>query len=416
MQHMQNLLTWLSRRRFPYEPLITVEISKSRLLHNLAEFRKLAPRPTLAPKGAVAPVLKSNAYGHGLLEVANILEKTAKKGGKKNSDGIPFFIVDSYFEAVALRARRIKTPLLIIGYTRPEAMMRSRLHDVAFTVTSLGGLESLSVARSNVRVHIKVDTGMRRQGIMPEEAEKAIGIIRDNPSIILEGVCSHLSDADNGDESFTESQIHIWNRIAKKFREAFPSLKYTHLAATDGHYFSHDIEANVSRLGIGLYGLSENQTLTAKLDLRPVMEMKTVISQVKDLKTGESAGYGRTFKAYEDMTIATIPVGYFEGIDRRLSSRIDGAGSTENGFIQVGPGRVPCPIIGRVSMNITTIDISKIGLSKVHGGAKIGDTAIVISNNATDPNSIVSIAKKCGTISYEIAVKIPAHLKRVIVD
>jgi alanine racemase len=241
-----NLLTRLSRRRFPYEPLITIGISRSRLVHNLNEFRKLAPN------GAVAPVLKSSAYGHGLLEVAKILEN-----GKKKEDGqIPFFVVDSYFEAIALRAKRIKTPLLVIGYTRPEIIARSRLKNVAFTITGMENLEHLPREnRRMMHVHLKIDTGMRRQGIMPEEADRAIEIIKGNNSIVLEGICSHLCDADDADESFTESQIHIWNRIAKKFRDTFPSLRYWHLAATDGHYFGHDIDANVSRLGIGLVRL-----------------------------------------------------------------------------------------------------------------------------------------------------------------
>ena len=396
---MKDLLTKLSRRRFPYEPLITIEISRSRLIHNLNEFKKMAPKSESFPEGAVAPVLKSNAYGHGLMEVAQAL---------KHED-VPFFVVDSYFEAIALRSGGFKSALLIIGYTRPEIIARSRLKNIAFTVTGMETLEHLPQEnRRAMRIHLKLDTGMRRQGIMPEQADRAIEIIKANNSIVLEGLCSHLCDADDADESFTESQIHIWNRVAQKFRDVFhSSLKYTHLAATDGHYFGHDIEANVSRLGIGLYGLSENAVLTSKLDLRPVLEMKTIVTGVKHLKEGETVGYDRTFKATTDMTIATVPVGYFEGVDRRLSN---------NGIILIGTNRVQCPIVGRVSMNITSVDVSKVAGHGDTTGIKIGDTAVVISNNAADPNSIVSMAQKCGTISYEVAVKIPGHLKRVVVD
>lgn len=395
---MKDLLTKLSRRRFPYEPLITIEISRSRLAHNLNEFRKLAPKSESFPEGAVAPVLKSNAYGHGLMEVAQALKH----------EEVPFFVVDSYFEAVALRSGGFKAALLVIGYTRPETIAKSRLKNVAFTVTGMETLEHLPQENHRtMHIHLKIDTGMRRQGIMPEEIDRAIEIIKGNNSIILEGLCSHLCDADDADESFTESQIHVWNHAAKKFRDTFPSLRYWHLAATDGHYFGHDIDANVSRLGIGLYGLSENSVLTAKLDLQPVLEMKTIVTGVKQLKEGEAIGYGRTFKATTDMTIATVPVGYFEGVDRRLSS---GPDASKIGQIQVGPNRTPCPIVGRVSMNITSVDISKTA------GVKIGDTAVVISNNATNPNSIVSMAQKCCTITYEIVVKIPEHLKRVVVE
>lgn len=405
---MRNLIHWLSRRRFPYEPLITVEISQSRLVHNLNEFRKLAP------SGYIAPVLKSNAYGHGLYEVARMLEREAHVShplrhppASGGGGQIPFFIVDSYFEALALRARRVKKPLLVIGYTRPETMMRTRLKDVSFVVTSLETLKKISelpfhyFARKAVNIHLKIDTGMRRQGIMPEEIKEAIEIIRDTSSVSLEGVCSHLSDADDPDESFTDGQIHIWNNAVREFRTHFPKIRFSHLSNTDGHRFTKDIEANISRLGIGLYGLSENPEINKQLDLLPVMTMKTIITGVKKLKPGETVGYGNTFKASQDMTIATIPVGYYEGLDRRLSN---------SGSVLVGESRVSCPIIGRVSMNITTIDIT--GVPDV----TIGTSVIVISDDPKDRNSIVNMARACGTISYEISVKIPAHLKRVITD
>ena len=135
--------------------------------------------------------------------------------------------------------------------------------------------------------------------------------------------------------------------------------------------------------------------------------MKTLITGIKMLMRGETVGYGNTFKAEKDMCIATIPVGYYEGLDRRLSN---------NGAVQVETAagkRVICPIIGRISMNITTIDASALpGICGLHMNMPV----TVISNNPADPNSIASLAKRCGTITYEIAVKIPPHLKRVIVD
>ena len=381
-----KLLTWLSRRRFPYEPLITVEISRSRLLHNLNEFRKLAP------DGSVAPVLKSNAYGHGLFEVASILE---------HEKDIPFFIVDSYFEAVALRAKHIQTPILIIGYTRPETIVESRLKDVSFTVTGLETLEAIKEAHGSISIHLKIDTGMHRQGILPEEADKAISLIKANPHLFLEGICTHLNDADNSDYSYTRNQIALWNGLAKKFRDAFPTLRYVHASATDGHQFTETIDANVSRLGIGLYGLSENQEISKKAGLQPVMSVKTIITGVKRLKRGETVGYGNTFKAEKDMMIATIPFGYFEGLDRRLSNK---------GAVEVGQSKVLCPIVGRVSMNITTIDVS------TASNAKIGDEVIVIGDDPAKKNSFAEIAELCDTITYEGAVRIPEHLKRSVVD
>ena len=382
---MRNLITWLSKRRFPYEPLITVEVSKSRLLHNLNEFRKIAPH------GVVAPVLKSNAYGHGLMEIAHIL---------RDEKNIPFCVVDSYFEAVALRAKGFKLPLLVIGYTRPDTIERSHLRDTVFTITSIDTLRSIENIEHLVRIHLKIDTGMHRQGIMPAEIDQAVTMIASNPLIKLEGVCSHLSDADNIDPSWTEGQIHIWNTAIKKIRNAFPLIKYTHLSATDGHRFSKEIDANVSRLGIGLYGLVDNASFKPPLNLKPVLEIRTIITGIKKAHTNDTVGYGNTFKAEKDMTLATIPAGYFEGIDRRLSNK---------GSLLLGHSEVLCPIVGRVSMNITTIDVSH------DSTVKIGKPVVIISNDSSKPNSIQAIAKLCGTITYEIAVHIAQSLKRVVV-
>jgi len=383
---MRNLITWLSKRRFPYEPLITVEISKSALLHNLNEFC------TIAPHGIVAPVLKSNAYGHGLMEIGHIL---------RDEKNIPFCIVDSYFEAVALRARGFKIPLLVIGYTRPDTIQRTRLPHTVFTITSLDTLRHIEDVERNIRIHLKIDTGMHRQGITLNEIDTAITMIASNPLIRLEGVCSHLSDADNSDPSWTEGQIRAWNTAIKKLKAAFPLIKYTHLSATDGHRFSKDIDANVSRLGIGLYGLVDGSSFNPSLNLKPALEIKTIITSIKKIHTNDTVGYGNTFKAEKDITIATIPAGYFEGIDRRLSNK---------GAVLLGHSEVACPIVGRVSMNITSIDVSH------DPTVTIGKPVTIISNDNSKPNSIQAIAKLCDTITYDIAVHIAPSLKRVVVE
>lgn len=344
----------------------------------------------MASNCKVAPVLKSNAYGHGLVEAATVLQ----------NQEIPFFVVDSYFEAVALRAKGITIPILVIGYSRPEIIASSRLKRVVFTVTSLDTLRMIAkYPKVRSSVHIKIDTGMHRQGILPEDVDEASSILKQNPQIHLEGVCSHFSDADNLDGSFTAIQIREWNYIADKLKSVFPNIKYFHVSNTDGSRLANSIKANIVRVGIGLYGLVSGNQFSPKLNILPVMKMRTIITDVKHLKKDETVGYGNTFIAKNDMLIATIPVGYFEGLDRRLSN---------TGKVLVGREKIPCPIIGRISMNITIIDVS--GLPDT----KIGDEVTVIDDNTNSPNSIISIAQQCNTIPYEIAVKIPAHLKRVV--
>jgi len=362
-----------------YNPLINVLISKSNLINNLNEFK------ANYPKVSFAPVLKSNAYGHGLVEVAKILDKEDK----------PFFVVDSLFEAKTLRENDIKSEILIIGYTSPENISANKLAGISFTFTSLNQLSVFAQTINKItKIHLKIDTGMHRQGIVFEEVTNVIKIIKNNPNIILEGICSHLADADNQDSSFTKKQIENWNKAVKIFKENFDSLKYFHLSATAGTKYSENIESNVARLGIGLYGAIETN-----IKLKPVLEMQTIISSIKTIQKEESVGYNLTYKSVAESKIATVPAGYFEGVDRRLSNC---------GFFKIGKNF--CPIIGRVSMNITSIDISNIP------EAKEGNRVIILSNNPEDKNSAVNIAKTASTIPYEILIHIPQHLKRVVVD
>jgi alanine racemase len=340
----------------------------------------------MTPHRQVAPVLKSNAYGHKIDLIAHELE----------NEHVPFYIIDSYFEAEALRNEGIKTPLLVIGYVREESINNSRLKNIVYVISSLDSLRSI---KKKTRIHLKIDTGMCRQGILPSERSEAVSIIQNNQNIILEGICSHFSDADSTDTSFTNKQIKIWNDTVEYFKQKFKFIKYFHISASEGHIYK-DAYTNMTRLGIGLYGLTNINGLI----LKPVLEMKTIITSIKKIKKGDQVGYGRTFTADRDMTIATLALGYYEGVDRRLSNigfvKIIDKNNLEN-F---------CPIIGRVSMNITIIDISKVS------GIEIGNEVIVISKNKTDKNSVENIAKLCSSIPYEIVVHIPQHLKRIVVE
>ena len=233
---VRAFLRALRKRRFPYEPLIEVRIQKDALLHNLKTFQQLKTGI------AVAPVLKSNAYGHGLVAVAQVLD----------GEGLPFFCVDSYFEALILRNEGILTPILIIGYTPVETILESRLADVAFGIIGLEDLRSLAaLALSPVVLHLKVDTGMHRHGISPSEIEDAYALIRANKHIVLEGVYSHLADADTPHSAHAAAQIDVWNEAVSHVRAQMPDVRFFHLSATAGAFYAEKIDANVMRLGIG---------------------------------------------------------------------------------------------------------------------------------------------------------------------
>jgi len=372
-----DFLRSIKRKINYHQPLIEVLIYKNNLLHNLHEFQNKFS------KVEFAPVLKSNAYGHGLVEVAKILQ----------NENVPFLVIDSLFEARALRSAGIKKDLLIIGYVRPEEIVKNKLKNVSFVVVSLEQLQEITNAENKIIIHLKIDTGMHRQGILMSEVDEAIDLIKNNKNLELQGVCSHLADADFENSEFNEKQIEVWNSVVEKIREKF-SIKYFHVSASSGVKFLDQLNCSLVRLGIGLYGFNQGNS---ELNLKPVLEMQTIITGIKKIKAGESVGYNATFTTEKDMTIATIPVGYFEGIDRRLSN---------SGFVKYKDDF--CKILGRVSMNIISIDVSDLPEIKTN------DKIIAISSNSQDKNSVLQIAKTCNTISYEVLVKIPQHLKRII--
>jgi alanine racemase len=287
-------------------------------------------------------------------------------------------------------------PILVIGYTPLENILENRLDDVAFCVVGLESLQEVAHSlKAKTKIHLEIDTGMHRHGIMPEEIGAAAALVRSNPHIALEGVYSHLADADTPGSAHVELQVRRWNEAVKEVRKHFPHIKYIHCAATAGSAHLAKMEGNVMRLGLGLYGVN---AASMKLDLHPALEMRTRITSLRTVGPGESVGYNATFTASKEMRIASIPAGYTEGMDRRLSNK---------GIALVR--EKPCSIVGRVSMNISSIDVSAIP------DVKVGEKATVISKDPGAPNSVEKIAAVCGTIPYEILVHIPAHLRRVIV-
>jgi alanine racemase len=377
-----NIIRRLRARILPINlpSLITIYIDKEAILHNLQEYRQAYPELEFAP------VLKSNAYGHSLVSVARVLD----------SQKLPFLIVDSYYEARLLRDNNIKSPILIIGYVEPNIILQSRLFKISFCITSLEQLRQLAHSNTPIELHLKIDTGMHRQGIMRSEMDEAIMIFKQNPNLNLQGIASHLADADNSQSQSVKKQLKNWEQVQESLTQAFSNITYTHISATAGvlHTKSQSTH-NLARLGLGLYGISIIDN--PKVNLRPALSMQTIISGVKSIKKGDSVGYNNTFTAPRDVLIATIPAGYAEGVDRRLSN-----------IGQVEVNGILCPIVGRVSMNITTIDVSNV--SQV----KLGDSVTIISNDNSSPISVNSIAKICNTIPYEILVHIPAHLRRVL--
>jgi alanine racemase len=377
-------LTRPLRNKFDrHTPLITVSISKENLLHNLQVYKKKYPNLSFAP------VLKSNAYGHGLVPIAQILD----------TEDIAFFMVDSYFEARTLRHSGIRSRILVMGYVDPEEIARNSLRTTDYTIVDREQLLELArIAQKPIRLQLKIDTGMHRQGILPEDIEMVLTAIQSNSNLKLVGVGSHFADADNPDSDENNIvQLARWKKALAQVEEAFPLPLFKHIAATKGVRFGSESGTNVARLGIGLYGF--DTSIEGGKGLRPVLELRTRISSLREVPAGDFVGYNATHKAKTPIIVATIPLGYFEGIDRALSGR--GSMKVRN---------VSCPIIGRVSMNMSSIDVTAVP------AAKRGDVVVAISRDPSDSNSLEHIALLAGGAEtlYTLLVHIPQHLKRVV--
>lgn len=334
----------------------------------------------------IAPVLKSNAYGHGLAVIAELLDK----------ENIAFLMVDSLYEARVLRKSGIRSQVVVMGYVRPEDIASSTLHKVSYAVTDIEQLRTLSIeVSSSVCIHLKLDTGMHRQGILPADLEEAISLLQSNKHLVLEGVTTHLADADNPEDSFTRSQLSLWEEGLSRLEGAFGTVQYRHATATKGASWSREYPMNVIRAGMGLYGYDTSPSAT--LSLSPVLSMRSLITSIREVPVGEAVGYNTTWHAARPSRIATIPAGYYEGIDRALSNK---------GMLQVRG--VSVPIVGRVSMNMVSIDVTDVP------DVSRGDTVTLISRTPEDPNSVRSMAQLAETSPYVILAHLPTHLFRTV--
>jgi alanine racemase len=373
-----------------HRPLIEVSISHDNLLHNLHTYQNKYPSLSFAP------VLKSNAYGHGLAVIARLLD----------TQKIPFFMVDSFYEARALRRAAVSSPILIMGYVQPAEMAQSTLKKIDFAIVDIQQLRDVvqlaAKGRSKrpIRIHLKIDTGMHRHGLVPKNIDEAIVMLDRHPRLRVVGVCSHLADADTPNSMHTADQVRVWNEVSQKLTTAFPSIEFQDIAATKGVGAENVVGTNVARLGIGLYGFDTSPD--GSTDLRPVMEVRSLISSIRDVQPNDFIGYNATYTATSPRRIATVPIGYFEGVDRRLSNK---------GSMLVRG--VVCPIVGRVSMNMTSIDVTDV-LDVARG-----DVVTVISRNPSDLNSVENIAAICSIGDYKetpyvTLVHVQQHLKRVV--
>ena len=364
-----------------YEPLNRIEVSVSNLAAN---YNYLS---SINENIKVAPVLKSNAYGHGLTLIANYLDKFEA----------PFLCVDSLYEAYELLKKNVTTPVLIVGYINPISLHTKKL-PFSFAVYDYERIDALNKYQQNAKIHIFVDTGMHREGIQLEELAEFVKYIKSKTNLEIEGLMSHLGMSDHPENPMTRNQVNNFIKAQEIFSDLNIKPKWIHLGNSSALLNNEKYPGklgNVVRIGLAFYGIDPEFKDRA---LKPVLSLITQVSQIKELNIGEKVGYDYTFSAVKKMKIAILPIGYFDGIDRRLSNK---------GFVKIK--NKYCKIVGRVSMNITTVDVTHIQ------DLRVGDKAIMFSNIKKDKNSIENLAKASGAIQYELPVHLDSSIKRVVV-
>lgn len=366
------------------------EIHLDRARRNIEKIKSLLPEKT-----KLMAVVKANAYGHDDETMSKLF----------SSMGIEHFAVSNIHEAEKLRSYGIKGDILILGYTSPEYSEELSKFDIINTIVSYDHAKAMSdSAKSPIRIHIKLDTGMGRIGLKnnsPIETADEIEKIFALKNIIVEGMFTHFAVADSDDESdisYTELQRDFILAVNDELIKRGINIPAVHFLNSAGGTYYPDERSSFARFGVMLYGLMPNFKKALPFDLEPVMELKAEVSYVKEIKKGENLSYGRTFTAPDDMKVATVTIGYADGYSRLLSNKAEAI---------VGGKRAK--VVGRVCMDQLMLDVTGIDV-------KAGDIATMFGNDGEEKITADELADFYGTIGYEIICGISMRVPRVIID
>ncbi|MBF0511943.1 MAG: alanine racemase, partial [Candidatus Omnitrophica bacterium] len=334
------------------------EIDLKALAYNFEQLQKLASKNMSHPSG-IMPVIKADAYGHGIMEVARVLDEC----------GCKYFGVSNAGEGIALRRAGFKQKILLFESTLPAEALDIVEYDLTPSVIAKEMAMALNhaarQAKRQVAVHIKIDTGMGRLGIREDHALDFVASLRVQfPHLQLEGVFTHFPVADT-DRDFTLNQMRRFRDIVYSLENQFITFSYVHAGNSLGLGDYKSELFNLARPGIMLYGVYPLTDLKDKVHLKPVMSVKSQVLFVQTIAKGRGISYGHTFKAKEEMTVAILPIGYSNGYLRALSNKA---------FVLIQGVR--CPVVGRVTMDQIIVDVTTATLSGQI--PKIGDIAVIM--------------------------------------
>lgn len=374
--------------------LVWVELDARAAAHNLRELRK-----GIGTDVALCAVVKANAYGHGVREMAGIL------------NGADWFGVNSFEEAIELETYGVDRPILILGHVPDEQLAEAVRREFRLTVynpRTLACLGALEPGLPPARVHVKIETGTGRQGVTAEDLQGFLDVLTATANIVLEGVSTHYADIeDTMNHDYSALQLDRFHAALARLSASGRSATLVHSAATAALILFPETHFSLVRAGIGVYGLwpSRETYLSSLLEKRPISELmpvlswKTRIAQIKTLPEGSAVGYGCTYKTTRSTRIAVLPVGYADGYDR-------GLGNTAHVLVR---GR-RAPVVGRICMNMFMVDVTdvpQVGLE---------DVVVLLGASGGEVLTAETMASWLGTINYEVVTRISPLLPRKVVN
>ncbi|MHB1127403.1 MAG: alanine racemase [Bacillota bacterium] len=365
---------------------VWAEIDLGAIAHNIREIRRVTRR-----EAQVMAVVKANAYGHGALEVSRVVLESG-------ADCLGVALLE---EAQELRSGGISAPVLIMGYTPSEYAADTINCKAAQAVYTFEQAVALSRAAARLgreaTIHIKVDTGMGRIGFLPgPETVKSILDIATLPHVRVEGIFTHFASADERNQAFTLQQLEIFDELVGQLEDNGLIIPVKHAANSAAILEIPETHLTMVRPGIILYGYYPSGEVRQDLvAVKPAMTLKARVAFVKRVQAGAGISYGRTFIAPGAMLVASLPLGYADGYSRLLSNK---------GEVLIGGQRVP--LVGRVCMDQFMVDVSQLP------AVNIGDEVVLMGKQGNEEVSADELARKIGTISYEILCMISGRVPR----
>ncbi|TCO73156.1 alanine racemase [Marinisporobacter balticus] len=369
---------------------VWAEINLDYLAHNIKEIRKIVRKESL-----VTAVIKADGYGHGAVEIAEILL----------GNGANRLAVATLSEALELRSVYREVPILILGYTpeyNAEEIIKNKITQTIYSLEQAQKFSEMAQAlNQDVTFHIKIDTGMRRIGFQPnEETVKIIKEIYNLSNVKLEGIFTHFAVADEIDKTFTGKQYEKFISVVHMLEEERISIPIKHVSNSAATMDLQEMNLDMVRVGIILYGLYPSDEVKKNtIDLKPVLSLKVKISHVKTLPEGIGISYGLKYTTNKPSKIATIPIGYADGYTRMLSGKAEAL---------VGEEKVA--IVGRICMDQCMIDVTNIE------DVNVGDEVILIGSDGKNTITVDDVAKKLDTINYEIVCMLGKRIPRVYIQ